>query len=81
MMGSNLYDLDYSGRIATFVGSEYLQQQFFEAFLRQRNINYSLEDVIQNKEKRERFALKYNGDKRVYADRMLNVFNQMQRGL
>jgi hypothetical protein len=39
MMGSNLYDLDYSGTVIAFAASEYLQQQYFDAFLRSRNIN------------------------------------------
>jgi N-acetylmuramidase len=75
MMGSNLYDMGFSSPLVTFAASEYLQDVWFEIFLEQRKIKYTLEEIISDRAKRENFAKKYNGDAATYSIRLMNVYN------
>lgn len=78
MMGSNLYDLGFESPLVVFAASEYLQGAWFEMFLKARKIDFTLDEILTDKNKREFFSLKYNGDKKVYAERLLNVYEHMK---
>lgn len=78
IMGSNLYDMGYSSPLVEFAASEYLQDSWFHQFVQLRGINYTLDEIINDKTKREHFAYRYSGDKTVYAARLLNVYSQLK---
>jgi hypothetical protein len=52
-----------------------MQADYFAKFLEAKKINFTLEQILNDKDTRERFALKYNGSL-LYADRLMNVYNQ-----
>lgn len=78
IMGSNLYDMGYSEPLVKFAASEYLQELWFHNFIQLRKINFTLSEIIGDKEKREQFAHRYNGDKTVYSARLLNVYEKLK---
>ena len=80
IMGSVLYEMGYAGHLTEFADSEYLQDQYYDVYVKRRNIDYTLAEILNDKEKREHFAHRYNGDKKVYSQRLLNVYTEMMKG-
>lgn len=71
MMGFNLYsrEFDYPKDVATFLTSYGDQRDLFDKFVKNRGINFSIEDLANDPAKRMQFAMAYNGAA-VYADRL-----------
>ena len=61
IMGENIYSLGYQGTIAAFLNDDMAQLTMFSAFIRSRNINYSLAHLKANEMRLKEFARKYNG--------------------
>ena len=75
IMGQNLYDLGLTITPFDFLANESAQDAWFEEFIKSRKIDYSLDDILKDDGKRERFARLYNGDPVVYGKRMLEIYN------
>lgn len=78
IMGSVLYELGYKGTLMNFATNVTLQDAWFEVFIDRRTIAYTLTEIVNDKALRERFALRYNGDAKVYSARLLTVYNQFK---
>ena len=78
VMGSNLYYLGLTQPIGAFLNDTALQQLFFIAFLQSRNIDFELDDVLDNEEKDRLFALHYNGNPAAYLVAIRDTFDRMQ---
>jgi hypothetical protein len=74
IMGDNLYLLGLDRPILDFWQSHDLQVRFFNLFIQQRNINYTLDDVLHDEGKRRDFAHHYNGNVDAYSAAMLRAY-------
>jgi hypothetical protein len=74
-MGDNLYWLGLDAPISHYWADAEMQAAYFNKFLEAKKINFTLDQILNDKPTRERFALKYNGSL-LYADRLINVYNQ-----
>lgn len=71
LMGFNIWGiLEYSGKYADLVANHQVQDNLFQAFLINKGIAYSPQDLL-DPVKRLAFALRYNGSK-TYADLIKN---------
>lgn len=62
IMGENIYTVcGFKRSIAEFFDSDAIQLACFQAFIKGRGINYTLEQIKESRELRERFARRYNG--------------------
>lgn len=77
IMGENLYALGYSGSIAHYLHSETVQLAYFEKYIQSRNINYTLEEILTDDEKLNRFSVKYNGVKS-YGQKLLAAYQELK---
>lgn len=75
IMGSVLYERGYKGQLCDFLQSTTLQDAWFPIDVKARKIDFSLDEVIQDSDKRNLFALKYNGNVRKYSQRMLDIYH------
>jgi hypothetical protein len=75
IMGDNLYSLGLDVPISRYWNDAEMQADYFAKFLEAKKINFTLDQILNDKDTRERFALKYNGSL-LYADRLINVYNQ-----
>lgn len=75
IMGENIYGpLKYQKSVFDFVQSETDQLELFIRFIRWRGINYTLEEILHDPEKRERFSRRYNGDAVTYSKHLIDVY-------
>jgi len=79
MMGSNLYDMGYGAELVQFASTEFEQDIWFKNFLQTRGIDFTLEEILKDKAKRQLFARRYNGDATTYSARLLNVYETLKR--
>lgn len=66
IMGSNLYEMDMHVSLGDFLADTTIQTQMFDEFLKDRHIDYSLNDVISDPAIGHDFALHYNGNPLLY---------------
>lgn len=78
IMGDELISLGLNASPIFYCSSAPTQDFYFQKYLNANNINYSLEDVINDQAKRLHFATIYNGpgNPQGYAARMMEVYNQ-----
>lgn len=78
IMGDNLYMLGLRSPILDYWKDADLQAVFFNRFCVQRNISYTLDEVLNNAEKRADFAHHYNGGGNIpgYSARLLSVYEE-----
>ena len=76
IMGDNLYLLGLDQPFSVFWNEADMQTDYFNRFCMQRNIAYSLDDVINNTQKGMDFSHHYNGDRTgKYYARLLSIYN------
>ena len=75
IMGFNLLDLGLKLSPLKYCAVPELQTQFFQEFIFKNGIAYTLDEVVNDVQKRLDFAGKYNGNADVYASEMMRVYN------
>lgn len=73
IMLENVYGMGYAGTVLDFWKNPDVQLIYFTKFLELRNINYSLDDILNDKVKRDDFSHHYNGAL-TYGDRLLKIY-------
>lgn len=73
IMGDNLYMLGLRSTILDFWQDETLQDQYFNGFIKSREIDFTLEEILNDKEKRDKFSHRYNGST-VYGERLVGIY-------
>ncbi len=77
IMGFNLYsDLNIAASVGYYMASAGIQQTTFEQFLDLNGINFTLSEMLADKEKLDKFALTYNGSL-AYADNIIKTAKQL----
>lgn len=78
IMGGLLYEYGFSVPLRDFLSSPSIQQIWFEEVLNKKEINFSLDELMNDDNKLLKFAHRYNGDKSgVYAARIKMIANQL----
>ena len=75
IMGFNLLALGLKLSPLKYCAVPELQTQFFNEFIFKHGIAYTLDEVVNDVQKRLDFAGKYNGNADVYAAEMMRVYN------
>lgn len=75
IMGDNLYMLGLKVSLQEYCSDPAMQEMFFLRFCAQRNIAYTLDEILNDDAKRQDFAHHYNGNTIGYSTRMLSVYH------
>lgn len=77
IMGFNLYDkLGLLTDIASYLWDTNAQDQSYDKFVIQNNINFSMAEIKSSNDKRLTYAIRYNGSS-IYADRMIKAIKAL----
>ena len=77
IMGENIWTIcEFDGTYQEFVNSYEAQERCFRNFLTARGIDYSVNELKQDPEKRARFARRYNGSTE-YAKKIMNIIGRV----
>lgn len=76
IMGDNIYMLGFDRPLLDYWQSSELQIKYFHLFCASRHIDYSLDDILNDANKRADFAHHYNGNPIGYGNRLLQVYEQ-----
>lgn len=75
IMGENLYGLlNVKYPVGKFLCYPELQKKAFYSFLEVRKINYSLQELMNDSEKLDKFSVTYNGSK-IYGQRLKGIYD------
>lgn len=77
VMGDNLYLQGLETSILDFWKDEGAQLGAFKRYVVRRGIDYTLDEILTDKKKREHFALRYNGSIK-YAARLIEIYNSLK---
>lgn len=74
IMGDNIYSMGFTAPILEYWKDPEIQLDFFKRYCLRANIDYTLAEVLNEKNKRDNFAKRYNGSL-IYSDRLLKIYN------
>lgn len=77
IMGSNLYDMGMTSSIAYFLNDYQTQDEMFDEFIKDRHINYTLDQVLNDPECGHSFALHYNGNPLLYLAAIKSAYVEL----
>ncbi len=77
IMGSNLYDLGLSLSIGHFLNDSVTQDEMFNEFVTDRDINFTLQQVLTEPDKMHTFALHYNGNPLLYSAAIRSAYVEL----
>jgi len=73
IMGENIYTVcGFTGTIAQFLNDAHAQEACFYRFIERRGINFTVEEILRDVEKRNLFARRYNGST-AYAVKLIEA--------
>ena len=79
IMGYNLYFYDLTDKtVFEYLFDETEQEKAFEKFTRIKNINFTVEQLLEDEEKIRRFAKLYNGDIEGYSRKIKKLLEVSQ---
>lgn len=76
IMGENIYALGYRGNILDWINSDEAQFATFVKYCLSRGISFSLQEILNDPNKRAIFAKKYNGDAVAYSAHLLATYEK-----
>ena len=76
-MGSNLYNLGMTASIAHFLNDNQTQDEMFGEFIKDRHIDFTLEQVLNDPAIGHTFALHYNGNPLLYLAAIRSAYVEL----